>query len=58
MDGARDVLHGIPLKARGTDGQLNNIEKEVKTGIFVPGKAMTDLERAGFKGLKAGWEYL
>jgi hypothetical protein len=40
------------------DGQLDNIEKEVKTGIFVPGKAMTDLERAGFKGLKAGWEYL
>jgi hypothetical protein len=37
---------------------LDNIEKEVKTGIFVPGKAMTDLERAGFKGLKAGWEYL
>jgi hypothetical protein len=40
------------------DSQLDNIEKEVKTGIFVPGKAMTDLERAGFKGLKAGWEYL
>jgi hypothetical protein len=37
---------------------LDNIEKEVKTGIFVPGKAMVDLERAGFKDLKAGWDYL
>jgi len=37
---------------------LENIENEVKTGIFVPGKAMTDLQRAGFKGLKAGWDYL
>jgi hypothetical protein len=42
----------------GVNLQLENIEKEVKTGIFVPGKAMTDLERAGFKGLKAGWDYL
>jgi hypothetical protein len=37
---------------------LENIETEVKTGIFVPGKAMVDLERAGFKGLKPGWEHL
>jgi len=37
---------------------LENIEKEVKTGIFVPGKAMADLERAGFKNLKVGWDYL
>jgi hypothetical protein len=37
---------------------MENIEKEVKTGIFVPGKAMADLERAGFSELKAGWDYI
>jgi hypothetical protein len=37
---------------------LENIEKEVKTGIFVPGKAMGDLEKAGFSNLVAGWNYL
>jgi hypothetical protein len=37
---------------------LDNIEREVKTGIFVPGKAMVDLTRAGFMGLKAGWDHL
>jgi hypothetical protein len=36
---------------------MDNIENEVKTGIFVPGKAMGDLESAGFKGLRPGREY-
>jgi hypothetical protein len=34
------------------------IEREVETGIFVPGKAMVDLERAGFTRLKTDWDHL
>ena len=42
----------------GANEKLDNIENEVKKGIFVPGKAMVDLGRVGFKGLKTGREYL